>query len=144
MRVLMVCLGNICRSPSAEIVMRHLASHWVIDSAGTGAWHIGNPADERAQAEAKKRGYDMGQLRARQFGAEDFENFDIIYAMDQSNFSDIEAMRPDGNTTPVELFLGDAQVPDPYYDGRFADMFDLIEAGARRIVAMQDGGKDLT
>lgn len=133
MKLLFVCLGNICRSPSAEVVMRRFAPDWEIDSAGTSAWHIGKPPDFRAQSEGKKRGYDLSKLRARQFKAEDFDRFDRIYVMDRTNHTNVENLRPNGNKTPVELFLGDAEVPDPYYDNRFGQMFDLIEARARRI-----------
>ena len=128
MRVLFVCLGNICRSPSADAVARVICPDWEVDSAGTGAWHIGNPPDPRAQEEGLRRGYDLSPLRARQFGLTDFENFDVIYAMDRKNLRNIEAMRPAGNQTQVTLFLDEAEVPDPYYDGSFERMYDLIEA----------------
>ena len=127
MRVLFVCLGNICRSPAADAVMRKLAPDWEIDSAGTGAWHVGNPPDERSAAEGARRGYDLTSLRARQFAAADFDRFDHIYAMDRSNLRNIEKLRPSGNPTQVELFLENADVPDPYYEGGFDHMYDLIE-----------------
>ncbi len=113
--------------------MRRFVPDWEIDSAGTSAWHIGKPPDLRAQSEASKRSYDMRNLRARQVTAEDFEKFDKIFAMDRSNHTALENMRPQGNHTPVELFLGDQEVPDPYYDNSFARMFDLIEARAREM-----------
>ena len=128
MKVLFVCLGNICRSPAADAIMQSLAPDWTIDSAGTGAWHIGNPPDERSVAEGKRRGFDLSSLRARQFQVEDFYKFDVIYAMDRSNLSNLKRIRPHDATARLELFLGHADVPDPYYDGSFSHMYDLIEA----------------
>jgi protein-tyrosine phosphatase len=131
--ILFVCLGNICRSPAAEGVVRARLPGLVLDSAGTGGWHVGDPPYGPMQAAARVRGYDLSQLRARQFGPADFDTFDLIFAMDAANLRDIEAQRPAGNTTPVESFaaLADAQeVPDPYYTRDFEGCLDLIEACA--------------
>ncbi|PHS26915.1 MAG: protein-tyrosine-phosphatase [Robiginitomaculum sp.] len=141
-RVLFVCLGNICRSPSAEAVLRQQAQAAGItldvDSAGTGNWHVGAPPDGRSIASASRRGMDMRALRARQVCAEDFICFTHIFAMDQRNLADLQAMRPTAGVTP-QLFLGCApdagvsEVPDPYYGGPegFEHMLDLIEIAAK-------------
>ncbi len=141
MRVLFVCLGNICRSPSAHAVLRAKACDigWTVDSAGTGGWHVGDPPDPRAVAEAEARGYPMADLRARQFVGADFDRFDLILAMDRSNLRDINALRPAGTAASVALFLEHAlgttqEVPDPYYTGGFAQVFEMIEAGADALV----------
>jgi protein-tyrosine phosphatase len=135
-RILFVCLGNICRSPAAEGVLRHHAPTLAIDSAGTGGWHVGSPPHGPMQAAARARGYDLSDLRARQFRTDDFDAFDLILAMDADNLRQIEAMRPAGNATPVELFMryapgaGFDHVPDPYYTGDFDGALDLIEQAA--------------
>ncbi len=141
MKVLCVCLGNICRSPMAEAVLRKLGGGRLeVDSAGTGGWHIGNPPYEPAIVAGEARGYAMSTLRARRFSQEDFEQFDLILAMDRQNKADIEALRPTGNETPVRLLLSYAdnvsgeEVPDPYYTGDFEGALDLIEAGARELL----------
>ena len=135
-RILFVCLGNICRSPAAEGVLRHHAPTPEIDSAGTGGGHVGSPPHGPMQAAARARGYDLSDLRARQFRTDDFDAFDLILAMDADNLRQIEAMRPAGNATPVELFMryapgaGFDHVPDPYYTGDFDGALDLIEQAA--------------
>lgn len=137
-RILFVCLGNICRSPTAEGIFTKQAkdaglSHLTIDSAGTASWHSGKPPYEPMQAACSARGYDLSSLRARQFTAQDFYDFDLILVMDQSNFDDVESLRPDGNNTPVQLFLEYAKdsklsdVPDPYYTRDFNQTIDLVE-----------------
>lgn len=144
-KILFVCLGNICRSPTAEGVFRALAGQAglpvLTDGAGTAGWHTGNPPDRRAQAEAARRGYDLSDLRARQITVADFETFDRIIAMDRSNLADILAIRPIGLQTPVQLFLDFAvdqplrEVPDPYYNNNFAEVFDLVETASRGLIA---------
>lgn len=137
MKVLFVCLGNICRSPAAEGVFRSTAglAH-EIDSAGTADWHVGNPPYGPMRQAASARGVDLSPLRARQFSASDFERFDLIVGMDDSNLANIERLRPAGSDTPVRLFTDYAperamtEVPDPYYTRDFDGALDLIEACA--------------
>ncbi len=142
-KVLFVCLGNICRSPTADAVFSGLAKQLgrediQVDSCGTGDWHIGYPPDQRAAEEAKKRGYDMSHLRARQFKADDLDAFDYVFAMDSKNLADMNVGQ--NHSAQVGLFLemfdgpgGD--VPDPYYEGGFDHVFDLIEAQSKRILS---------
>ncbi len=143
-RILFVCLGNICRSPTAEAVTRSLAVgrglDLALDSAGTGDWHIGKPPHPPMIAAARNRGYDLAPLRARRISPADFGDFDLILGMDLSNLDGIERLRPEGSGTPVRLFLdpfdarGMEEVPDPYYTGGYDEALDLIEAGARRLL----------
>ncbi|MDY6860577.1 MAG: low molecular weight protein-tyrosine-phosphatase [Pseudomonadota bacterium] len=143
-RILFVCLGNICRSPTAHGVFAQLAAQAGLDvaveSAGTGGWHVGDPPDARATAEAAARGYDLSPLRAQQVTARDFARFDLILAMDRANVAALERMRPVESETQVELFLTyadspRAEVPDPYYEGGFDLVLDLIEAASHGLVA---------
>jgi len=138
-RILFVCLGNICRSPSAEAVMRAKAPHLSLDSAGTAGHHTGDPPYGPMQQAAKARGVDLSDLRARQFTAADFANFDLIVTMDAENAANIERLRPAANTTPVMLFtqaIGqDKPVPDPYYTRDFNACLDLIERCADGLIA---------
>ena len=129
MRVLMVCLGNICRSPAAEGVMRARAPDLELDSAGTSGWHIGDPPYGPMQTAAAARGYDLSGFRARQFTVADFDSFDLIIAMDAQNQADIERLRPAGNATPV-LMMASRDVPDPYYTRDFDGCLDMIEDAA--------------
>ena len=136
-RILFVCLGNICRSPAAEGVFRHMVPDAQTDSAGTSNWHVGDPPYGPMQAAALARGYDLSDLRARQFSAGDFERFDLIIAMDADNLQKIEALRPGSSETPVRLFTdyapesGMDHVPDPYYTRDFDGALDLIEVAAK-------------
>lgn len=134
MKVLCVCLGNICRSPAAEAVLRTKAPAWTIDSAGTSDWHVGDPPYGPMIAAGQARGYDLTPLRARQFTAADFDRFDLILGMDDENVARIERLRPTGNDTPVRLFA-DEPVPDPYYTRDFDGALDLIETAAARLVS---------
>ncbi|NND21531.1 MAG: low molecular weight phosphotyrosine protein phosphatase [Silicimonas sp.] len=135
-RILCVCLGNICRSPTAEAVLRQMDPMLTVDSAGTGDWHIGSPPYAPAIAAGKARGYDLSTLRARQFSASDFARFDLILAMDSANLDSIEALRPSGSDTPVRLFLDFADgfqgqdIPDPYFTRDFNGALDLVETAA--------------
>lgn len=135
-RILFVCLGNICRSPAAQGVFRTLAPGIATDSCGTGGWHLGEPPYDPMQRAARARGHDISDLRARQFGPEDFDRFDLILAMDAANRRDIEAQRPAGSATPVRLFTDYLpertadHVPDPYYTRDFDGTLDLIERAA--------------
>ncbi|MEM6384615.1 MAG: low molecular weight protein-tyrosine-phosphatase [Pseudomonadota bacterium] len=142
MRVICVCLGNICRSPTAEAVIRVLSNgQVVVDSVGTSDWHIGDRPYGPAIEAAAKRGYDLTPLRARQLTSDDFTSFDLMLAMDKDNLRAIEAVRPAGNNTPVKLFLDFAphveqsNVPDPYYTRDFEGALDLIEVAARGLLA---------
>lgn len=139
--VLFVCLGNICRSPAAEGVLRAKAKERgvdvTIDSAGTGGWHAGDPPDARMTATAAKRGIDISYQRARQVDLSDFYQFDYLLAMDLSNFSDLLEQAPPNRTCDIRLFLDFAdcatrETPDPYYGGTdgFERVLDLIEQGA--------------
>ncbi len=148
-RILFVCLGNICRSPTAHAVFeqRLAAKSWAhrveVDSAGTGDWHIGHAPDKRAQAAAAKRGYRMEHLRARQVTADDFHRFDWILGMDAENIANLRAIKPSAANTEPQLFLAltpDAavtEVPDPYYGGEqgFEAVLDLIEQASDALLA---------
>lgn len=149
-RILFVCLGNICRSPTAHGVFEHLAAEAgqpvYVESAGTGGWHVGDPPDRRATDEAAKRGYDLSHLRAQQVTPRDFARFDLIVAMDHSNVAALERMRPIDSETPVRLFLDFAdadrdEVPDPYYDGGFDLVLDLIEDASRGLLTALAQGR---
>ena len=142
-RILFVCLGNICRSPTAHGVFAAIAesegADVYVESAGTGGWHVGDPPDARAAAEAARRGYDLSHLRAQQVSGADFARFDLIVAMDHANVAALERMRPMESETPVALFLSYAdsardEVPDPYYEGGFDLVLDLIEDASRGLV----------
>ena len=140
MKILMVCLGNICRSPLAEGIMQHLAEQngldWQIDSAGTGNWHVGEGPDRRSIRAAGNHGIDISKQVCRQFRRSDFSNFDLILVMDKNNYSDVLAMAPDAAVAAkVKLLLGDKEVPDPYYkDSQFEPVFKLIESGCNDVV----------
>jgi len=147
-RILFVCTGNICRSPTAEGVFRHcinregLSDRFVIDSAGTHGYHVGDPPDPRAIAVALARGIDMNDLRARLFVAGDFENFDLILAMDKGHHNIIRGLAGKSSRAKLAMFLdfipgtGSLEVPDPYYgDTReFEHVLDLIEQGAEGLL----------
>jgi protein-tyrosine phosphatase len=157
MRVLFVCLGNICRSPTAEGVLRHIAAAeapdvpLVIDSAGTADYHIGAPPDHRSCAHAARRGYTIDALRARQVLPEDFRRFDVILAMDEANLQELQAMKPADARAHVALFLDYAPgatgrpVPDPYYGGAadFEKVLDLVESAARGLLVAIRRGRAL-
>ena len=141
MRVLFVCLGNICRSPTAEAVFRHqvesagLKQRIECDSAGTAGYHAGEAPDGRAAQAARERGYDMSRLRARQVRDDDFEHFDLILAMDRSNLAELQRRADRHQQHKLQLFLdfsasGATEVPDPYYGGSegFNHVLDLVES----------------
>ena len=139
--ILFVCTGNICRSPTAEGVLRHLAKkegiELRIESAGLGDWHIGQPPDERALHHARTRGYDLSAQRARQVQPRDFEDFDMILAMDQGHLRSLERMAPREHRAKVRLFVEGRDVPDPYYGGPegFEHVLDLVEARCASLLA---------
>ncbi|MGR3503640.1 low molecular weight protein-tyrosine-phosphatase [Pseudaestuariivita sp.] len=137
MRILTVCLGNICRSPTAEAALRAVLPDAEIDSAGTAGWHVGKPPYAPMQAAAKAQGLDLSRLRARQFAVHDFARFDLILVMDAENAADVEALRPAENATRVAMMtdaLGETEkgraVPDPYYTRDFDGALDLIRRAA--------------
>jgi protein-tyrosine phosphatase len=137
MKVLMVCLGNICRSPLAEGILRHLAPDWEIDSAGTGSWHIGDPPDKRSVAVARRHGIDISGLRGRQFHTADYDEFDRIYVMDVDNYRDvIRKARTDTDKAKVQLLLDDQQsVPDPWYDDAlFEPVYNMVYKACEKII----------
>jgi protein-tyrosine phosphatase len=135
-RILFVCLGNICRSPTAEGVLRYKAPHLDIDSAGTSNWHKGDPPYGPAIDAAGLRGYDLKLLRARQVVVQDFEDFDLILAMDSENLDTLAHMQPVKSRANLRLFLdyapqtGRREVPDPYYTRDFEGALDLIECAS--------------
>ena len=151
MRLLFVCLGNICRSPTAEGVMRHLVREAgledavEVDSAGTGDWHVGSAPDRRATAAARERGIVL-EGAARQVTLVDFDAFDLIVAMDASNRRDLERLAPDDTARakvvalrdfdPLAVEAGDLDVPDPYYGGDdgFGHVYDVVERACRGLL----------
>ena len=148
MKILFVCLGNICRSPTAEGVFRKyladsaLADKVSVESAGTADWHTGKGPDPRTCEAALKRGYDLSKLQARQATAEDFHNFDLILAMDKSNLANLEALRPANSRAELDLLLQRydlprSEVPDPYYGGEqgFEDVLDLLANASQALLA---------
>ncbi len=146
--VLFICMGNICRSPTAQGVFARLVedaqlSHLIqIDSAGTHAYHVGNPPDERAAQAAARRGIDLSPQRARRVEAADFERFDYVLAMDRSNLEDLLTECPEPHQEKLRLFLDFAgqssqqDVPDPYYGGPqgFERVLDLVEEAAQGLL----------
>ena len=138
MKVLCVCLGNICRSPTAEAALRARAPEWEVDSAGTGDWHVGDPPYPPMIAAAGRAGLDLTALRARQVSAEDFHRFDLILAMDGANRADLEALRPGGARARLKMFA-DSDVPDPYHTRDFDGAVAIIAAAADRLIARERG-----
>jgi protein-tyrosine phosphatase len=146
--VLFVCMGNICRSPTAEAVFRHyvesagLSDVILIDSAGTHDYHVGHAPDARSQQAAEQRGYQMAGLRGRQVDKSDFERFDYVLAMDRANLSILQYLAPRGCKKHVQLFLdyarhhSETEVPDPYYGGSlgFERVLDMVEDAAQSLL----------
>jgi protein-tyrosine phosphatase len=138
--ILFVCTGNICRSPTAEGVLRDLSGKAGLElhiaSAGLGDWHIGQPPDERSQHHARNRGYDLSTQRARQVTPRDFEEFDMILAMDRGHLRALQKMAPPHHHAKIRLFVAGSEVPDPYYGGAegFEKVLDLVEAQCRRLI----------
>ena len=148
-RVLFVCMGNICRSPLAHgffeqlVAQAGLGTGIEVDSAGTHSYHVGAPPDERAQKSALRRGFDIGQQRARRAQASDFEQFDYVLAMDEENFRNLEHLSGGTYSHKLKLLLefapqlNEREVPDPYYGGAsgFERVIDLVEEAARGLLA---------
>ena len=138
-KILMVCLGNICRSPLAQgILNSKITSNTFVDSAGTAAYHVGNPPDPRSTEIAKQKGIDISQYRARKFTKEDFTKFDQIFVMDQSNFEDvIRLAETKAEQDKVSLILPfEQEVPDPYYGGKegFEYCYSLLDKACDQII----------
>ncbi|MCG2610556.1 low molecular weight phosphotyrosine protein phosphatase [Flavobacterium sp. SM15] len=137
-KIVMVCLGNICRSPLAEAILQSKLPKdlFIVDSAGTGGWHVGQEPDKRSILTAKNRGLDITGQRGRQFSKNDFENFDYIYVMDHSNYKNVIALAPNQDAkSKVKMILNElfpnenVDVPDPYYGGQngFEQVFDMLD-----------------
>ncbi|MCW8964960.1 MAG: low molecular weight phosphotyrosine protein phosphatase [Gammaproteobacteria bacterium] len=147
-KVMFVCMGNICRSPTAHGVFRKLvqdegyADDIYIESSGTIAYHVGEPPDSRAQQTARQRGLDMSDLRAQKVKASDFEEFDYILPMDRDNYDSLISSSSPEHHEKIKMFLSFApsvasrEVPDPYYGGAsgFDQVFDMVEAGSRGLL----------
>lgn len=132
MKILIVCLGNICRSPLAHGILQHLANQenlgWQVHSAGTGSWHVGNPPDRRSVLAARNLGYDIGAQRAMHFNASLFDEYNHILVMDKNNLRDVlQLAKTQEHKDKVKLFLVDDEVTDPYYDN------DLFEPVSREV-----------
>ncbi|MBL0374654.1 low molecular weight phosphotyrosine protein phosphatase [Rhizobium sp. KVB221] len=147
-RILFVCLGNICRSPLGEGILRHLAddrglAHLIeTDSAGTGGWHQGDPPDPRSIKTASNHGIDIAPLRGRKVRPADFNAFDLIFAMDRDNLRDLVKMAPHDSSADIHLFMdfvsGERRdVPDPYYGDMsdFEEVYDMLEKGCETLIA---------
>ena len=140
MKILMVCLGNICRSPLAHGILEKLAFekglHWEVDSAGTGGWHVGAPPDHRSIAVAKNYGVDISGQCCRQFEIDDFDRYDHIFVMDYNNLNDVKTLaRNDDDHKKVSLLLKNDVVPDPYYDDmQFDPVYKMVEKRCREII----------
>ena len=152
MKILMVCLGNICRSPLADGLLRKkVKDHSLaveVDSAGTGDWHLGDPPDDRMRATAKANGLSIDELRGRQFEVADFDRFDQIYVMDQSNYKNVVALaRNEEDKEKVDLLLNlsnpnkNLEVPDPYFGGDegFQQVFNMVDEATDRLIEQLKG-----
>ncbi|WDF68475.1 low molecular weight phosphotyrosine protein phosphatase [Sphingobacterium oryzagri] len=140
MKILMVCLGNICRSPLAHGVLDHLVKQqgldWEIDSAGTGDWHVGQGPDRRSVAVAKKYGVDIGAQRAQVFDMRFFDRYDYIFVMDENNYRDVLSLaRNEEDRKKVKMFLLEGIVPDPYFDEtQFEPVYHMIAARCQALI----------
>lgn len=155
MRILFVCMGNICRSPTAEAVFRQIARREFselaleIDSAGTHGYHVGDPPDPRSIEAGRRRGYDLSALRARRVTRDDFHRFDLLLAMDDDNHARLREIAPPTEAHRAQLFLELAaypqrrDVPDPYYGGAegFEEVLDLVESASRRVLERLSRGE---
>jgi protein-tyrosine phosphatase len=141
MKVLFVCTGNICRSPTAEGVLKEMArKHGVelhVESRGTHDYHVGEPPDVRAQEHARRRGYDLSAQRARHLSQRDFEDFDLVLAMDHGHLRILQRICPPQHAGKVRLFVQESEVPDPYYGGPegFEKVLDMVETACRSLLS---------
>jgi len=146
MKILMVCLGNICRSPLAHGIMEQLVKEnnltWQIDSAGTGNWHIGQQPDKRSIKIAQKYGVDISKQSGRQICTDDFDRFDRILVMDYNNLNDVkEIARSESDVEKISLFLKNEIVPDPYYDdNQFDPVYRMVEKRCKEIIDEYQSG----
>lgn len=142
MKILVVCLGNICRSPLAHGVLQHLSDEaglgWQVESAGTGSWHVGHPPDRRSIAVARNYGVDISGQRAQQFRVQHFEEYDRILVMDRNNLRDVLSLAESAEQrAKVSLFLLEGEVPDPYYDNTlFEAVYQLVEGRSRELIKL--------
>jgi len=144
MKILMVCLGNICRSPLAEGIMTKLvADHglsWEVQSAGTASYHVGSAPDERSVAVAANHGIDITKQRSQQLQVADFYTYDLILAMDAQNYNNIKELQPEDGTAEIKMILNYAhpgqnrQVPDPYYHGGFDAVYDMLCVACEQVI----------
>ena len=145
MKILMVCLGNICRSPLAEGILKDLVKkrglNWQVDSAGTGGWHTGELPDKRSIKKKKKHGIDITDQRARKIRSSDFEEFDLIFAMDTSNYNDLNRLALEDEKDKIKLIMevskpgSRTSVPDPYWnDNGFEQVFNMLEESCNKII----------
>ena len=142
----MVCLGNICRSPLAEGIMRYKVEQnnldWEVDSAGTGSWHVGSSPDPRSVAVANKYGIDISEQRGRQFSAKDYDRFDLILTMDSSNYNNVLKLSPNSQQEQkVKMIMNFVQpgynqsVPDPYWDDNgFENVYNMLDEACEKII----------
>jgi protein-tyrosine phosphatase len=146
MKILMVCLGNICRSPMAEGIMQHkIEQHglsWTVDSCGTGSWHVGEPPHRDGQRAMKRRGLDISHQRARQFHGHFLEEYDLILAMDQSNYNDVWQQAKPEEREKIHMIMNlsrpgkNEPIPDPYYnDALYDQVFDMLDEACDAIIA---------
>jgi protein-tyrosine phosphatase len=143
MKILMICLGNICRSPLAEGIMQHLVKQqgldWTVDSAGTGDWHVGQGPHHMSVKTAGNYGVDISKQVCRQFKVSDFDDFDLLLVMDKSNLTNVLSLaRNPHDKAKVKLLLHNKEVPDPYFDHtQFEPVYRMIEDGCKAIIAAQ-------
>jgi len=151
MKILMVCLGNICRSPLAEGILKQKVKKkeltWQIDSAGTSGWHIGELPDSRSISTAKQHGIDISDQRSRQLKASDLQEFDLILAMDTSNYNDILRLANKEQRDKVKMILNFAYpgenraVPDPYYNDGFEQVYQLLDTACDQLIQQNSNSK---
>lgn len=153
MKILMVCLGNICRSPLAEGILKHKAEqlglNWIVESAGTGGWHIGDPPHLGSQTIAKKHGIDISNQKGRKFAKEDFDYYDKIYVMDSENYQDVKRIAGKlFDESEIDLIMNEAYpgrnmaVPDPWYantDAAFEEVYQLLDIATDKIIEKYSG-----